>query len=170
MDEILVQYAQKYAKQRHIQIVERLGFGIHGIIFATEGNKESSNLATAIKVHRSRESYLRELSVYQRLTEARISKILGSNVPQLLGYDDETCIIEMTIVSRPYVLDFAGAYLDSFPEFPDSIWSEWEIEKREQFGSLWPQVQDILAALEKLDIYLIDVSPSNVAFEYQAGD
>jgi hypothetical protein len=41
-------------------------------------------------------------------------------------------VIEMTIVSRPFVLDFAGAYLDSPPEFSAEIWSEWEAEKRDQ--------------------------------------
>jgi hypothetical protein len=34
------------------------GFGIHGIIFRTEGNAEVGDIATAIKVHRSEEPYL----------------------------------------------------------------------------------------------------------------
>jgi len=34
--------------------------------------------------------------------------ILGFHVPQLLGADDELMAIEMTIVSPPYLLDFAG--------------------------------------------------------------
>jgi len=28
-------------------------------------------------------------------------------------------IVEMTIVTRPFVLDFAGAYLDERPDYPD---------------------------------------------------
>ena len=90
--------------------------------------------------------------------------ILGLNVPQLLGHDDELAIIDMTVVERPFVLDFAGAYLDIPPEFPDAIWAEWEAEKQEQFGARWPEVQAVLAALEEMDIHMVDVSPSNVAF------
>ena len=70
----------------------------------------------------------------------------------------------MSIVTRPFVLDFAGAYLDSPPDFPDEIWAEWESGKREQFDARWPKVRALLSALEELDIYLVDVSPSNIAF------
>jgi hypothetical protein len=70
----------------------------------------------------------------------------------------------MSIVSRPFLLDFAGAYLDQRPEFPDEVWSEWETDKREQFDARWPTVQAVLSALEKLGIYVVDVSPSNIAF------
>lgn len=70
----------------------------------------------------------------------------------------------MTVVARPFVLDFAGAYLDIPPEFPEETWAEWEAEKREQFESRWPIVQTVLAALEELDIHMVDVSPSNIAF------
>jgi hypothetical protein len=121
MEQILIQNAQSYASQHGLSIAERLGFGIHGIIFRTESNPENDDIATAIKVHRYREPYIRELAVYQRLTEAKITKILGFNVPQLLRFDDTICVIEMTVVIRPFVLDFAGAYLDFPPEFPDAI-------------------------------------------------
>ena len=70
----------------------------------------------------------------------------------------------MSIVARPFVLDFAGAWLDTPPDFPDETWVEWEAEKREQFGTHWPRVQAVLAALEALDIHMVDVSPSNIAF------
>lgn len=106
------------------------------------------------------------MAVYQRLKEAAIAKILGFNVPQLLCHDDEMRIIEMSIVTRPFVLDFAGAYLDIPPEFADAVWAEWEAEKQEQFGARWPDVQAILAALEEMDIHMVDVSPSNIAFIY----
>jgi hypothetical protein len=164
MDEMLILNAQAYATRHRLQIAEGLGSGIHGIIFRTEGNPEIGNLATAIKVHRSKEPYVRELAVYQRLKEARITKIVGFNVPQLLDYDNETRIIDMSIVTRPFVLDFAGAYLDIPPEFSDAVWAEWEAKQLEQFEARWPQVQAVLAALEELDIHMVDVSPNNVAF------
>lgn len=161
---MLIQNAQAYAERHGFQLAERLGFGIHGIIFRTEGNPGTATIATAIKVHRAKEPFLREVAIYQRLKEAEITKILGFNVPQLLRHDEELCIIEMSIVTRPFLLDFAGAYLDFPPEFPDAIWAEWEAEKQEQFGTRWPKVQDVLGALEELDIHMVDVSPSNIAF------
>jgi hypothetical protein len=49
--------------------------------------------------------------------------VLGFNVPQLIGFDDELHVIEMTVVKRPFVLDFAAAYLDVRPEFPEDVWA-----------------------------------------------
>jgi hypothetical protein len=45
----------------------------------------------------------------------------------------------------------------------------WEEEKREQFEGRWPAVQEILAAFERIGIYLLDVSPGNIGFLDQAG-
>jgi hypothetical protein len=164
MEQLLTQNAQAYATRHQRRLAERLGFGIHGIIFRTEGNPGTNDVATAVKAHRFSEPYARELSVYQCLREAETAKILGFNVPQLLGHDDELRVIEMSIVTRPFVLDFAGAYLDAPPEFSDEIWAEWEAEKINQFEVRWTKVREILAALEQMDIYMADVSPSNIAF------
>ncbi|MGA2248407.1 MAG: hypothetical protein ABSH48_25850 [Verrucomicrobiota bacterium] len=82
----------------------------------------------------------------------------------MIQTDDALRVIEMSVVTRPFVLDFAGAYLDAPPGFSDEIWNDWETQKREQFGERWPKVQSVLAALEELDIHMIDVSPSNIAF------
>lgn len=84
--------------------------------------------------------------------------------PKLVRFEDDLLVIEMTIVTRPFVLDFASAYLDYAPEFSDEIWAEWEAEKREQFENRWPTVQSVLVALEAKGIYIVDVSPSNIAF------
>jgi hypothetical protein len=70
----------------------------------------------------------------------------------------------MTIVERPFVLDFAGAYLDKRPDFPLEVWADWEAEKREQFEGCWPQVQKLPDAFEELGIYLLDPSPGNIGF------
>jgi hypothetical protein len=87
-------------------------------------------------------------------------------VPELLGCDDRLRILEMTIVKRPFVLDFAGAHLDARPEFSVEIWADWEAEKREQFEERWPTVVKIMTAFEQLGVYLLDVSPANIAFAY----
>jgi hypothetical protein len=70
----------------------------------------------------------------------------------------------MTIVDRPFVLDFAAVYLEKRPEFPPEIWAEWEAEKREQFEDRWPIVLEILNAFEEIGMYLTDVSPANISF------
>ncbi len=162
MEEILIQNTRAYASRHQLQLAERLGFGIHGIIHVARDNVKSGK--TALKAHRSVEPYQRERAAYERLREARVTQILGFHVPQFIRADDELRVIEMTIVTRPFVLDFAGAWLDAPPEFPDETWAEWETEKVEQFGPSWPKVQAVLAELETMDIHMIDVSPSNVAF------
>jgi hypothetical protein len=159
MDDVIIQNALAYASQYQLELAERLGFGIHGIIFVA-GNKSEGG-RTAIKAHRESEPYLREQAVYERLKRAGTTEILGFNVPQFIRADDNLRVIEMSSVTRPFVLDFAGAYLDAPPDFSDEIWAEWESGKREQFDVRWPKVQDVLAAL---DIYMVDVSPSNIAF------
>ena len=89
---------------------------------------------------------------------------MGFHVPQFVGADDNLRVIEMSIVTRPFVLDFAGAYLDAPPDFPAEIWAEWEAGEREQFEARWPEVEAVLAALKELGIYMVDVSPNNIAF------
>ena len=162
MEDVFIQNALAYASQHQLELAERLGFGIHGIIFVA-GNKSEGG-RTAVKVHRESEPYLRERAAYERLKRAGITEILGCNVPQFIRADDDLRVIEMSIVTRPFVLDFAGAYLDAAPDFPDEIWAEWESGKREQFGVRWPKIQAVLAALEALDVYMVDVSPGNIAF------
>ena len=71
-------------------------------------------------------------------------------------------IIEMTIVSPPFVLDFADAYLDQPPTFSDEVLEEWREEKKEQFGPRWPEVQRVLRSLEAIGIFMTDVKPGNV--------
>ena len=93
-----------------------------------------------------------------------MSEIRGCHAPELLRCDDERWVLEMTVVTRPYVLDFAGAYLDKPPDYPDEALTEWRADKREQFGQRWADAERILWSLERYGIYLVDVSPSNVAF------
>jgi hypothetical protein len=162
MDDVFIQNPLTYAVRHQLQLAERLGFGIHGIIYVAEN--KSGGGKTAVKVHRESEPYHREREVYERLREIGVTTIRGFNVPQLLRTDDELRIIEMTIVTRPFVLDFAGAYLDAPPEFSEEIWADWEAGKQEQFDARWPEVQAVLAALEQWDIYMVDVSPSNIAY------
>lgn len=162
MEEAFIQNALAYASRRQLQLAERLGFGIHGIIFVAENKSKGGK--TALKAHRQFEPYLRERAAYERLRSAGVTEVLGFNVPQFIHADDDLRAIEMSIVTRPFAPDFAGAYLDAPPDFPEESWTEWEAGKREQFEAHWPTVEKVLAALEELDIYMVDVSPSNIAF------
>src|SRR5690349_13138554 len=95
-----------------------LGFGNDGDIFATyEG--------TAIKLFNREEDFRQELSVYQRLAEMAVVDILGHNVPQVIHWDEGLLIMEISIVKRPFLLDFASALLDWGPDFSEEVLEEW---------------------------------------------
>jgi hypothetical protein len=165
MNEKLVLRAKEYAKRRGLTLGTELGHGVHGIVFATESQPEGGIfvVASAIKDHEHEVDYCRERDIYLRLKEKAVSTIHGCHVPQLLGYHDELWVIEMTVVSRPFVLDFAGAYLDLAPDFSEEVVADWLIEKEEQFGSRWPELRAILRTLQDFGIHVLDVSPSNVS-------
>lgn len=163
MNENLILKAQSYATRRELEIAERLGSGKDGSVYVAK--RKIASARVAIKAHRFEENYLREKLAYARLRELEISSVRGFNVPEILDFDDERNILEMTIVKRPFILDFAAAYLDKRPEFPAEIWAEREAEKREQFENRWPVVRKILDAFEEFGIYLTDVSPANIAFQ-----
>ena len=129
MDESSIVYIHSYAARRDLKIAERLGSGKDGIVFVAERNITPARFA--LKAHRSAETYLREKLAYQRLLETNTLSVCGFSVPKIVNSDDNLRILEMTIVDRPFVLDFAAAYLDRRPEFPPEIWAEWEAEKRE---------------------------------------
>jgi len=146
----LVNRAQQYCQRRGLEVGPQLG-----IVFAAATQGEAGRLA--IKIHEGAIGYL-------RLQEHAVTDIRGCTVPELLRFDDELWVIEMTVVSRPFVLDFAGAYLDRPPDFSDEVHAEWEAEKLEQSGSRWPEVRAILASLEGYGVFMLDVNPGNIAF------
>ena len=150
--------AWAYASVRGLKIRDALGRGLHGCVLSSSGR-------TAIKAHNTDTSYTRELACYNRLRERNISEICGHHVPQYIGCDDTLWVIEMAIVTPPFLLDFAGAYLDWPPEFPPETMEYWHHEKQEQFGTRWKEVQNILAMLsEQAEIYMLDVNPGNIMF------
>lgn len=118
----------------------------------------------ALKIHQNDIDYGRERDVYLRLREYGVREICGCDIPRLVDHDDELYALEMTIVERPFVLDFGGAYLDYPPEFSDDVMAEWTREKIEMYGDRWPDVQAILKELEGYDIYMIDVNLGNISF------
>jgi hypothetical protein len=164
MNEMLGIKALSYVSRHELELAERLGSGKDGIVFVAKSNHRTDVADVAIKILNLEEAYLREKWAYERLKKCGVVTICGFYVPELVGYDDDLRVIAMTIVKKPYVLDFAAAYPYARYEFSEEIWAQWESDKREQFEEHWPMVQKILAAFEELGIYLMDVSPANIAF------
>jgi hypothetical protein len=160
----LLRRAQEYAQRNGLSLGDELGFGVHGIVLSAECQTKAGepSVHSAVKAHEQEPCYFRERDIYLRLTHLNISEIRGCAVPQLIEYDDKLCIIEMTLVAKPYVLDFAGAYLDWAPDFSEEVMADWQADKQEQFGKQWPEVLAILAYLKNYGIHMEDVSPSNI--------
>jgi hypothetical protein len=154
--------AQQYCERKGLLLGNPLGAGVHGNVFVVESQTEKQ--ISAIKTHESPQYYRAERDVYLRLRENEVTDIRGCAVPEMLSYDDELGVIEMTVVTRPFVLDFAGAYLDEPPDFSEEVMADWRAEKEEQFGSRWPEVQAILRFLEGHGIFMADVNPGNISF------
>lgn len=147
--------AEQYAARHEIQLQSELGFGNQGTVFSTSRK-------SAIKVHERESFYQRERDVYFRLYQHHVSRVCGCAVPTLIDYDNNLLILEMTVVARPFVLDFASAYLDSRPDYSPEVMQDWQQEKQELFDEHWPDVQLILTQLERIGIYLYDVHPGNI--------
>lgn len=159
--------AQEYVQRYGLSLGDELGFGVHGIVFVAESQPKQgmAALRSAVKAHRQEPDYCRERDAYLRLMEHSIRSIGRCDVPEMLRYDDKLLVIEMTVVSRPFVLDFAGAYLDRSPDFSDEVLADWLEEKQEQFGRHWGEVQSILRALQAYGVFMIDVNPGNISLE-----
>jgi len=133
----LVRRVQEYASRKGLVIDRELGSGIHGIVFSAENHAEGGR--SALKVH-ERDAYsCRERDVYLRLQEHDVTVIRGANVPEMIAFDNDLLIIEMTIVTQPFVLDFAGAVLDEPQDFSEEVLADWRAEKQEQFGPRWAE-------------------------------
>lgn len=158
----LVRRVEAYAKRQALTLGPPLGFGVHGSVFSAARQPESGE--SAIKVHERGPDYIRERDVYLRLKNLGITRIHGCKLPELIAYDDELLVIEMTVVARPFILDFGGAFLDQPPGFSEEILADWQAEKQEQFGRRWPEVQTILGILEGYGIFVVDVNPNNISW------
>lgn len=152
--------AKQYANDRGLQIIGQLGYGYDGTVFAT-------NRQSAIKVLQFERLFQRERDVYLRLRQHSVLSVQGFSGPQLIEFSNELLVVEIGIVAPPFVLDFAGAYLDKAPDYPDEVLEEWEEDKREQFGDdRWEIVRSIMSGFRRFGIYLADVKPGNIMFRY----
>lgn len=156
-----VRKGEEYCRREGLVFIKSLGFGVHGSVWAAKSQAKGGQIA--IKLFEREADYRRERDVYFRLKDLEVTAIRGCSVPQLLNYDDHLYIIAMSVVTRPFVLDFAGAYLDRPLDFSEEVMADWLAWKREQFGPDWPEAAAIVRELEGMGIFLEDVSPSNIS-------
>ena len=106
--------------------------------------------------------YINEREVYLWLHAHGISDVCGFDVPQLHFFDNDLWAIEMSVVSAPFLLDFAGAYLDDPPDYPHEVVIESREKHAEIFEGDWPAVQMAVSALARFGIYMVDLHPGNI--------
>lgn len=119
-----------------------------------------TNVETIVKVHRYEERFQTELAAYNRLAERRVVRLKGFEFPQLVDYDQELHILELSIVSPPYILDFVEVGLGKRPSNFDL--DRIEAQQSKQFGKDWPDVKRLLEALMQIGIYYDDVHNKNI--------
>jgi hypothetical protein len=144
--------------------VDKLGAGIgqDGTVWRTAEH-------TAVKFFGRLDRYKREVEVYRLLTQRQIIQIAGHHVPQLILSDDDLRAIEMTIVTRPFILDFAGAKLPhELPDFEANIMEEHFKHVRDLFGPFWADALHVAEMFRLATGYtLLDIHPGNIAFDHE---
>lgn len=78
--------------------------------------------------------------------------------------DDDLLVIEMDIVSPPFLLDFGKCYLDRKPDYSPEVWEDWQRDHEEMWEGRWKLVRRLVWQLEKYGIYHIDPRPGNIRF------
>lgn len=140
-----------YAKLRRLTIEKEFGGGYDGCVFQT-------NRMTAIKVFGYTELYDRELEIYQYMNKWGIRQVDAFHIPRLLAFNKSLAIIEMSVVTPPFIVDFASAAI----ERPIERGDEWHAKMADDFEDDWPLVRHAIWRLEdEHGIYIADVHPRN---------
>jgi hypothetical protein len=156
--EELKRLCQVYAENHGIAIAieSPLGFGQDGAVWR-------SSRGTAIKVFERERNYQFERDCYQRLAAETIEFIGVFDVPKLFAFDDAIHVIEIGIVSPPYLLDFGKAYIDRRPPYTEGQIAESIEESRQLFEEEdWPAVEEAVLDLKLLGIVYLDIKPANI--------
>jgi hypothetical protein len=94
-----------------------------------------------------------------------ITAIGGFHVPTMIDYDDDLRVIEMSVVSPPFIVDFASARLDFDPELIEDEGNTLEDFVRSRFDERTDQVMAICHELiARAGIFLTDLHPHNIKF------
>lgn len=119
----------------------------------------------AIKFFSNDEVYYREKQAYRRLYANKVRYVGQFEVPQLIRWYDDLLAIEMTVVKPPFILDFASAYLDARPNFPDDVNADADERIHDFFGDRAPDVFALLHELgERHGVWMLDARPANIQF------
>ena len=156
----LTERAERYAQLSGIGLELETPVG-HG----TDGSVWASSRLTAVKALYRRRNYDLELECYKRFQARQVVNLAGFTVPQLVAWDDVLLIIEMELVTPPYILDFGKVAIDRRPDFSAEVWADWDEQIAELFESRLPDVRRLLLALERHGIYYLDPKPGNIMFE-----
>lgn len=163
MDDQRMQSAtERYARHHGKAVGRWLGSGREGSV--RELVDKNGIVLSALKVHHREEAYCRERDCYLRLRDLAIYCVRGLNVPELIAFDDGCLAIEMTVVSRPFLLDFGSAYLDVPPDFPEGVIEQWKTDLAERFEADLPEVKRVIDRFADLGIFLTDLHPHNLSF------
>jgi hypothetical protein len=157
-------FTSKFHARHGRLCIDKLGAGA-----GQDGTVWRTAQHTAVKFFDRVDRYEREVEVYRVLTQLQIIQIAGHNIPQLILTDDDLRAIEMTIVTRPFVLDFAGAKLShEVPDFNEEIMAEHYERLRELFDDRWTDALHVADMFRIATGYtLLDIHPGNIAFADQ---
>ncbi len=159
MSEDDTEIAEAYAMLRGFQLTGQLGAGLNGRVWKVRDNRKR---AWALKIQDA-QGFRLERVCYERLADLEVTEIAGFNVPVLIHADERWRAIEMSIVDRPFILDFAQAYLDEPPDFSEEVWQECLETWESRYEDDWPQVQRALRQLKRMGIHYLDVHRGNIA-------
>ena len=160
MNEDETEMAEAYALLRGFQLTGQLGAGMNGRVWAVTG--KDNTVEWALKIQDA-QGFRLERACYERLGELGVTEVAGFNIPVLIHAEERWQAIEMSIVDRPFILDFAQAYLDAPPEFPEEVWQECLETWENRYEDDWPVVKQALRELRLLGIYYLDVHRGNIA-------
>lgn len=161
-DQIIQSATERYARHHGKAVGRWLGSGREGSV--RELVDKNGIVLSALKVHHREEAYCRERDCYLLLRDLGIYRVRGLNIPELIGFDDTFLAIEMTLVSRPFLLDFGSAYLNAPPEFPEGVREQWRIDLAERFEADLAEVERVIQEFEDFGIFLTDLHPHNLSF------
>lgn len=146
-----------YAADRGCTLIDFLGGG-------TDGDVWKSSRRSAIKAFHYGRNYGMELGAYQRLRYYNVKEIMKMAVPRLIDWDDSLQVVEVNVVTPPYIIDFGKSYLDSGADHSPETWQEHHESQRELWGDRYGQVPAILWKLRQMGILYRDASPRNINF------
>jgi len=138
--------------------LEKLGWGISGFVYLSPDSR------SAVKVHRHEDSFARELEVYQRLRRLDMTQLHGLNIPKLRGYRSDLRVIQMDLVSSPFLLDFAGVQFNP-PDFSAETMADWHTRISGFFGPNAWIAYAVYRSLAQHGMYYMDFRPTNLKLE-----